>query len=240
MRINKYLASCGLGSRRKCEQMVLDGRVSVNGKTICSLSFDVQDKMQICLDGAPIETKKFTYVMLFKPKGFVTTKSDEKGRKTVMDLLPKEWQHLNPVGRLDYDTEGLLLFTNDGMLANSLTHPSREIEKTYVAKIEGEIKESELAVLRAGVVIDGKRTAPAKVKVTRLEKSRVTLELIIHEGRNRQIRKMFEAIGKNVIFLKRVGFGPIALGGLSRGTARALRPKEIEALMLAATEEELI
>ena len=230
MRINKFLASCGLGSRRKCEQMVLDGRVSVDGKPVCSLSFDVLPRSTVEVDGQPVSAKEFLYVMMFKPKGFVTTKNDDKGRKTVMDLLPKEWQHLNPIGRLDYDTEGLLLFSNDGELANALLHPSSEIEKTYVAKIEGTIVESELAVLRAGVVIDGKRTEPAKVRVTKVEKGKTTLELVIHEGRNRQIRKMFEAIGKQVVFLKRTGFGPILLGGLSRGKARLLRTKEIVAL----------
>jgi len=227
MRINKFLAACGLGSRRKCEQLVLDGRVASGGKTIDALSFDVLPNMEILVDGNAVGKKDFEYLMLFKPKGFVTTKSDEKGRKTVMDLLPEDKKHLNPIGRLDYDTEGLLLFTNDGDLANALSHPSSEIEKTYQVKIEGNIVESELAVLRSGVVIDGKRTAKCKAKTLKSEDGKTTVELVIHEGRNREIRKMMEAIGKNIVLLKRVAYGPIMLGGLSRGKTRPLHKDEI-------------
>ena len=227
MRINKFLAACGLGSRRKCEQMVLDGRVSADGKVIGTLSFDVAENMEVLVDGQSVGKKQFEYLMLFKPKGFVTTKSDEKGRKTVMDLLPEDKKHLNPIGRLDYDTEGLLLFTNDGELANALSHPSNEIEKTYNVKVEGTVVESELAVLRNGVVIDGKRTAKCKAKVLKAEDGKTTIELVIHEGRNREIRKMMEAIGKNIVLLKRVAYGPIVLGGLSRGKTRPLHADEI-------------
>ena len=188
MRINKFLALCGLGSRRKCEQLILDGRVTINDVIVSSFSCLVGGSDVVMVDGQIVEQKTFLYVMLFKPKGFVTTKHDDKGRKTVMSLLPSEWQHLNPVGRLDYETEGLLLFTNNGELANLLTHPSFHIDKKYIVKIEGHIVESELAVLRAGVVIDGKRTEPAKVKVVLVEKNKTTIEMIIFEGRNRQIR----------------------------------------------------
>lgn len=234
MRINKFLALCGLGSRRKCEQMVLDGRISVDGHVVDALSFDVPENAQVLCDGEPVGKKEYEYLMLFKPKGFVSTKSDDKGRKTVMDLLPANKKHLNPVGRLDYDTEGLLLFTNDGEFANMLAHPSSEVEKTYDVKIEGSVLESELAVLRAGVVIDGKRTAPCKARVVKTEKGKTTIEMVIHEGRNREIRKMMEAIGKNIILLKRVKYGPIALGGLSRGKTRNLRKQEILALEACA------
>ena len=231
MRINKYLASCGLGSRRKCEEIVLSGRVSVDGKVANSLSFDVPDIAEVFVDGSKVEPKNFEYLMLFKPKGFVTTKSDEKNRKTVMDLLPEGKKHLNPIGRLDYDTEGLLLFTNDGELANALSHPSHEVEKTYDVKVEGTVKESELAVLRNGVVIDGKRTAKCKAKVVKTEAGKTTIELVIHEGRNREIRKMMEAIGKNIVLLKRVAYGPIVLGGLSRGKTRPLHKAEVMSLI---------
>lgn len=230
MRINKFLALCGLGSRRKCEQLILDGRVTINDVIVSSFSCLVGGSDVVMVDGQIVEQKTFLYVMLFKPKGFVTTKHDDKGRKTVMSLLPSEWQHLNPVGRLDYETEGLLLFTNNGELANLLTHPSFHIDKKYIVKIEGHIVESELAVLRAGVVIDGKRTEPAKVKVVLVEKNKTTIEMIIFEGRNRQIRKMMDAIGKTIIFLKRVQFGPLNLGGLQRGKCRQLRKSEIFAL----------
>ena len=230
MRINKYLAACGLGSRRKCEELVVAGKVFVDGKKVDALSFDVSEKAKVEVDGLLVGQKSFEYLMMFKPKGFVTTKNDDMGRKTVMDLLPEGKKHLNPVGRLDYDTEGLLLFTNDGDFANMLSHPSSEIEKTYQVRVKGPIVESELAVLRKGVVIDGKRTSPCKAKVLRTEGGKTVLELVIHEGRNREIRKMMEAIGKDVEFLKRTGYGTLSLGGLSRGKTRELRAEEIAEL----------
>lgn len=209
---------------------MLSGKVFVDGKRVDTLSFDISEKSKVEVDGVIVSQKGFEYLMMFKPKGFVTTKSDEKGRKTVMDLLPDGKKHLNPVGRLDYDTEGLLLFTNDGDFANMISHPSSEIEKTYQVRVKGTVVESELAVLRKGVVIDGKRTSPCKAKVLRTEGAKTTLELVIHEGRNREIRKMMEAIGKDVEFLKRTGYGPLLLGGLSRGKTRELKAKEVAEL----------
>ena len=162
-----------------------------------------------------------------KPKGYVCTVKDDKGRKTVMDLLPKNTARIFPVGRLDYDSEGLLLFTNDGELANRLTHPSSEIPKTYLVKIEGNIDEKTLITLRNGVVIDGKKTNKCGMKVVDECKDFAKMHVTITEGRNREIRKMFEAVGKNVDFLKRIKIGDLKLQGLNRGEVRKLTPEEI-------------
>ncbi len=231
MRINKYLASCNLGSRRKVEELIKDGKIKINGKVTKDLAFDVLENDNVEYEGKQLMLdNNLIYVMLHKPKGYITTTSDDKGRKTVLDLLPQNLKHLKPIGRLDYDSEGLLLLTNDGSLAFNLTHPSHEVGKVYIVKIEGEIKESQLAVLRAGVVVEGKRLAKCKVK--QLEcKNRVTkLEITIFEGKNRQIRKMFEAVGFKVIFLKRIQIGQLKLTGLNRGEYRLLNQAEINYL----------
>ena len=228
MRINKYLSSCGLGSRRKCEEFVLAGRVSCNGKIVTDLGFSVSEKDKITVDGKQVSAvSEFSYVMLHKPKGVITSMSDEHGRKTVVDIMPEEYKKLKPVGRLDYDSEGLLLMTNDGDLAYVLTHPSHEITKTYVVRVEGAVKESQLACIRAGVVIDGVRLSKCKVKVTELLEKDTKLEVVISEGKNRQVRKMFDAVGLNVVFLKRTKIGELRLGGLTRGTCRPLTSQEV-------------
>ena len=229
MRINKYLASAGFGSRRKCEDLVREGKVKCNGEVVTNLGFSIDEKKdKVYVDGvlAKVETE-FTYIMLHKPKGVITSMSDEHGRKTVKDIMPEEYKNLKPVGRLDYDSEGLLLMTNDGELSYVLTHPSNEITKTYVVKVEGDVKESQLAVMRAGVVIDGVRLSKCKVKVLEKVKDDTKLEVVISEGKNRQVRKMFDAVGLNVIFLKRTKIGELKLGGLSRGTFRLLNEQEI-------------
>lgn len=231
MRINKYLASANLGSRRKVEGFVTAGRVKVNGKVITDLAFDVPEKAQVEFDGAPVMVASdLVYVMMHKPKGVVTTTSDDRGRKTVIDLLPNDLKFLKPVGRLDYDSEGLLLLTNDGDLAYNLTHPSHEVGKMYVAKIEGEITESQMAVLRAGVVVEGVRLAKCKVKKLECVNRITKLEIVINEGKNRQIRKMFEAVGFKVIFLKRTQIGDLRLSGVDRGKFRLLNTAEINYL----------
>lgn len=233
MRINKYLALCGVGSRRKVEELVLQKRVKKNGEVVESLSTQVDEKHDVILldDNRITLTKEYVYYMLHKPKGYLSTVSDDRGRKTVMDLMAGINERIFPIGRLDYDSEGLLLFTNDGDTAQSLLHPSNEVEKTYVVVVCGEIKESELAVLRAGVVIDGRRTAKCRAKLVKMDKEFSRLEMSIHEGRNRQIRKMFEAIGKEVVLLKRVSVGKIKLGGLSRGSYRSLNQNEVDYLV---------
>lgn len=231
MRINKYIASSGVCSRRKAEELVLAGDVVVNGEVITSLSFDVGEQDRVFVKNVEIKIMdKKEYIMLHKPKGYICACRDDKGRRTVMDLLPESLKHLKPVGRLDYDSEGLLLLTNDGELAFALTHPSHEVPKKYVVRIEGQIKEGELAVIRKGVVIDGERLSPCKAVPILFDGKDTKIEVTIKEGKNRQIRKMFEAIGKIVVFLKRVSIGELELGSVSRGSYRELSLAEIEYL----------
>lgn len=234
MRINKYLALCGQGSRRKSENLILEGRVKLNGREVNTLSVDINpEKDMVAVDGKKISPiGDFVYLMLNKPKGYITTTSDEFNRPTVMELikLPDD-RRVYPVGRLDYETEGLLLFTDDGDLANILTHPSHNITKTYIARIKGATSEKELDVLRTGVVIDDNYKTSCQVKILSFDENSSRLELIITEGKNRQIRKMLESIGKEVEFLKRTHIGEIHLGGLTRGKFRMLNNKEINYLL---------
>lgn len=228
MRLNKFLAECGVCSRRKADEIIAQGRVTVNRKTVSEMGFDVDEKKDVVyLDGKKIvPVTHYEYIMFNKPKGCVTTVSDEKGRKTVYDFIGRE-KRLVPVGRLDYDSEGLLLFTNDGELTHKLTHPSNEISKTYVVKIEGDIQESDLAALRKGVTVNGVKYSRCKVKLLGEENGLSRLEVVIFEGKNREIRKMFAAVEKNVVFLKRVAVGELRLGGLSRGAFRELNEFEV-------------
>lgn len=231
MRINKFMAECGVASRRACDEMILEGRVKVNGKKIDTPGLEINEfNDAVTLDGRRITlvSKKY-YIMLHKPKGYVTTVKDDKGRKTVMELI-KIRSRLYPVGRLDYDTEGLLLLTNDGQLAYALTHPSHEVPKTYITKIKGKISDTEVRQLRKGVEIDGKMTLPAVVKIIETDDEFSRVEVTIKEGRNHQIKKMFEVVGKEVVFLKRTAIGPLKLGGLGRGEYKNLTSKEIEIL----------
>lgn len=230
MRINKYIASGGICSRRKAEEYIKQGVVKVNGKTVTELSYDVDEYNDtVTLDGNKIvPVKKSVYIMFHKPKGCVCTLKDDKGRKTVMDYLSDFSEtRLFPVGRLDYDTEGLLLLTNDGDVANRLTHPSTEIPKTYIAKVKGLLSESDLAALRNGVTLDGVKLRRCKVRFLDLKDDIVRYEVTIYEGKNRQIHRMFEYVGKEVEFLKRIKIGEIRLGGLGRGAYRYLTDKEI-------------
>ncbi len=231
MRINKFLAECGVGSRRACDKLIEEGRVKVNGK-VCTLGAEIDEfRDSVTFDGKKLgKVKKYDYYVMNKPKGCVCTVKDDKGRKTVMDYLPQLSSRIYPVGRLDYDSEGLLLFTNDGDLANRLTHPSNEIPKTYLVKIEGLIDENSLARLRAGVVIDGVKTKKCNIKVIDEFNNFTKMHVTITEGRNREIRKMFETVGKNVVLLKRIKIGDLVLHGLDRGECRKLSPAEIDYL----------
>ena len=232
MRINKYIAQSGLCSRRKAEKLIEEGLVQVNGKKVIELSTVVDERKDVVLvDGQKITpADEKVYYMLNKPKGYVTSLSDDRNRKSVMDLISSVDRRIYPVGRLDYDSEGLLLLTNDGDMTYKLTHPKYEIPKTYIVKVEGEIKESELAVLRAGVVIDGERYGKCKAKLVKFEKGLSKSEMTIYEGKNREIRKMFDAIGRQVQFLKRTNFAGLRLGGLKRGELRPLKSYEIDYL----------
>lgn len=233
MRINKYIASGGLCSRRTAEEYIKAGKVKINGQVITNLATDVdEDNDTVVVDGKKIvPVSRNIYIMFYKPKGCICTLDDDKGRKTIMDYLEDfENKRIFPIGRLDYDTEGLLLMTNDGFLSNRLTQPSSEISKTYIAKIEGTVDESDLARLRNGVVIDGIRLKRCKIKMLETANNYTRLEITIYEGKNREIHKMFETIGKTVVFLKRIKIGDLKLGGLSRGSYRYLSDKEVRYL----------
>jgi 23S rRNA pseudouridine2605 synthase len=228
MRINKYLASCGIASRRASEQLILDKKVSVNGEIITDLATDIDEVQdRVVLEGKEIKlVRKKVYYLLNKPKGYISSVKDDKGRRTIMQLV-KSTERVFPIGRLDYNTEGLIILTNDGDLANKLMHPSSEVEKTYIANIRGDVKESELAVLRNGVILDGIPTAKARMKKMKYEKGVTRVQIIIHEGRNRQIRRMFDEIGKEILYLKRTAIGTIKLGGMSRKEFRHLTDAEV-------------
>lgn len=232
MRLNKYIAECGAASRRGADKLISDGLVKVNNKVVTELGTIVnEDNDTVTVNGKKLVLRnRDVYIILNKPKGCITAVKDDKGRKTVMDYVDAKDKRLFPVGRLDYDSEGLVLLTNDGDTAYKLTHPSSEIPKTYIAKVEGEIPEKELDKLRDGIPLDGAVTHRAKIKVLGVEDRISRIEITIFEGKNRQIRRMFEYIGYNVIFLKRTAIGEIRLGGLGRGLTRYLTPKEIQFL----------
>ena len=192
MRINKFLASSGLGSRRKCEEFVLDGRVMINGRVETNLAFDVSEKDKVLFDGKAVNPpKEFTYLMMHKPKGYLTTVTDDRNRKTVMELLPDEFKNLMPVGRLDYNSEGLLLFTNNGDIAQKIMRPQRQVIKTYSVKVEGEVSEIDAKEMEKGVtLVDGTKFKECKVKIVDIKDRKTKLEVQITEGKNREIKKI--------------------------------------------------
>lgn len=232
-RLQKVISQAGVTSRRNAEKLILEGRVAVNGKIITELGTKVDsERDKVLVDGKPIASQKYVYLLLNKPKGVVTTSNDPQGRKTVIDLVKDVPERIYSVGRLDYNTEGVLLLTNDGDLTNALIHPSREIDKTYVAKVSGIPTQDKLDILRAGIKLSDGLTAPALIDIVNIdhEHNITTLEITIHEGRNRQVRRMFEAIGHPVNNLKRIRFAFITLAGLKRGSYRYLLPHEVEEL----------
>ena len=233
MRLQKYMAMCGVAARRKCEEMIAAGRVTVNGRVITEMGTQVEEQDEVLVDGVritPEEEKR--YVLYHKPAGEVTTVSDEKGRETVMDRFRDFPVRLYPVGRLDYDSEGLLLLTNDGALAQRLTHPSCEVDKVYLARVTGNPSNEAIDRLRRGVYMEGdeRRTYPADVRVVRDESLFSDILVTIHEGRNRQVRRMFDAVGHTVLLLRRVKFGPLEMGELKRGQWRELTEEELARL----------
>ena len=234
MRLNKFLSSCGIASRRKCDEIILSGVVSVNGKVIKELGVSINEKKdKVFYEGKELFLpSSFVYIELNKPKGYACTAKDEKGRKTIYDLVKTD-ERLFSIGRLDYDTEGLIILTNDGDFANKVAHPKYAIDKEYHVTIEGDIKESELAVLRKGVVIDGERMPSAKVEFLSSDDKFTKLSVVINEGMNRQVRRMFEAIGKSIRLLKRVRIGKVKLGGVKRGDFRDLTDEELNSLVRA-------
>ena len=232
MRLNKFLSNSGVASRRKCDELISQGKVFVNGKVVSELGFQINEKKdKVMVEGKQIKLpSSFVYIKLNKPKGYACTAHDEKGRKTIYELIDTD-ERLFSIGRLDYDTEGLILLTNDGDFANKVAHPKYAIEKEYRVTVEGQIKESELAVLRKGVVVDGERMPSAKVEFLSEDDKFTKLSVVIDEGQNRQIRRMFEAIGKSIRLLKRVRIGQVRLGGLKRGDYRDLTEDELNSLV---------
>ena len=228
MRINKFLAEKGIASRRHADEMIAAGRVKINGE-IATLGANIEETDVVLVDEQPLsrDEKVEKYYIMNKPKGVVCTVSDDRGRKTVMDYLPENVGRIFPVGRLDYDTEGLLLLTNDGDLAFRLTHPTNEVPKTYMARIAGTMTEKDLNRIRSGIELDGAMTKKCKAHIVETNKAYTKVHITITEGRNRQVRRMFEAIGKNVEFLKRISIGQLKLSGLDRGEIRPLTEMEI-------------
>ncbi len=230
MRINKYIASAGVCSRRGADELIAQGRVKVNGAVLKEPGYDVQEGDLVQVDGRYIEgSEKLVYYALNKPAGYVTTTSDEHDRPTVLDLMTEVDVRVFPVGRLDYDTTGLLIMTNDGALANHITHPSKKVFKTYVADIDGEISLAQAERLRKGVDIGGYTTRPARVEIIK-QASVSRVRISISEGRNRQVRRMFAALGFNVIYLQRVSIGNVMLGHLHEGHYRRLSAEEVDYL----------
>lgn len=228
-RLQKILARAGIASRRKAEEMILAGRVSVNGRVITSLGTKVDpQKEKITFDGQPVLPENTVYILLNKPTGYVTTLSDPQGRPIVTDLLKGINQRVFPVGRLDYDTEGALILTNDGKLGQFIQHPRYEVNKTYVATVSGKPSGRKLKQLEEGIVIDGHKTWPAKIRTIGRQQAESTIEIIIHEGKKRQVRKMLSAIGHPVKTLKRTAYGNLKLGDLKSGHYRYLKENDLK------------
>ena len=235
-RLQKVIANSGYCSRRKAEELISANRVQVNGRP-CKLGDKADYKDIISIDGENLyvpKKKDFYYIMLHKPRGYVTTMSDELDRKCVVDLLDGLDERVYPIGRLDRNSEGLLLFTNDGKFANDIMHPSKHITKTYRVTVRPDISDEQLVELSEGVEIDGRKTLPCTITVLDKQPGRVVMQMVIKEGRNRQIRKMCEAVGLEVARLKRTAVGSVKLGMLPQGSWRDLNDDEVRKLMLAA------
>ncbi|RXZ76901.1 rRNA pseudouridine synthase [Paenibacillaceae bacterium] len=236
-RLQKILAQAGVASRRKCEELILSGQVTVNDEPVTTLGVKADPEQDIiAVNGKRIRSEKKLYIMMNKPKGVITSAHDPQGRKVVADFLPEIKERVYPVGRLDYDTEGLLLLTNDGEFANLLTHPKHHVPKTYLATVKGVPHGSLLDKLAKGIQLEDGMTAPAQVEYFDVDtdKKQATISITIHEGRNRQVRRMFEAISHPVTRLKRVRFGELSLFNLQRGKSRHLTPKEVDGLLALA------
>ena len=233
-RLQKVMASCGVASRRKCEDIILEGRVKINGNVVSELGTKVSKKDIIEVDGKVLERQQLVYYVLYKPTGYITAVSDKLKRRVVLDLIDPEIKKIRifPIGRLDYDTSGVLLLTSDGELSYRLTKSEKEVEKKYQARVDGIINQSAVTTLMKGVVIDGVKTKRANVDVISFDNKNNSslIEITITEGRNRQVRKMCDAVGFSVKKLKRVSFAGISLEGLAVGEYRALKPHEIKKL----------
>lgn len=231
-RLQKVIAHAGITSRRKAEELIVAGRVSVNGQIVKELGVQVSAKDRVEVDGVPIEQESPVYYMLYKPRGVISAVTDDKKRKVVLDFFTEVPERLYPVGRLDYDTSGLLLLTNDGDLSQKLMHPKHEVDKVYVAKVKGIADKKQLLPLSRGIRIEGKKTAPARFEILSTDAATKTsiVQLTIHEGRNHQVKNMLKAVGLPVQKLKREMYGSLTLAGLRPGEYRELTKKEVNEL----------
>lgn len=238
-RLQKVIAHAGVASRRKAEEMILEGKVKVNGKVVKELGVKVSNSDTVEVGGIPLEKEQPVYFLFYKPRGIISSVTDDKGRKTVTDYFPEIKERIYPVGRLDYETSGILLLTNDGEFANLLMHPRNEIEKEYIAKVKGIPLRENLKALEKGIVLEDGKTAPARTKVISFDKKKGTsiVQLTIHEGKNRQVRRMFEAIGNPVVKLRRERYGFLDLRGLQAGDARELTAHEVKQLRVLAENQ---
>jgi len=232
-RLQKFLASAGLCSRRKAEELIQQGRITIDGTIVTELGMKIDpERHTVACDGVPVvrpEGRK-VYILMNKPRGVVTTASDPQGRPTVLSLLTGIRERVFPVGRLDIDTEGALLLTNDGELANRIIHPRFEINKTYHVVVRGQVAPQAVRDLEQGILLEGKKTWPASIRILEKKETVTRLSIVIHEGRKRQVRKMFEAVGHPVLALKRVAYGNLRLGPLPSGSYRFLSPQDLDSL----------
>ena len=229
MRINKYIANAGIASRRKADELIKAGKVKVNGKVMSQPGYDVADSDEVLVEGKPVQsTENKVYYAMNKPLGVITSVNDDRGRMTVVDIMSDVEERVFPVGRLDYNTSGLLLLTNDGDFANRIMHPGHRMDKTYRVRVAGNISKIKISVLRAGVRLGKFKTSPARVDVITWNRHSMILEVTIHEGKNRQIRRMFEAVGYPVQELERISIGNMKLGHLKPGQYRKLSRRELE------------
>ena len=228
IRLNKYIASTGLCSRRKADEYIEAGFVSVNGQKITELGYLVSAKDKVSVKGQLIKPQTLTYIRYYKPSGYITTMDDEKGRKTIYDILPEEVQTLKPVGRLDKDSTGLLIMTNDGDFINELAHPSVKVPKVYRVCANGKLNLNDIELMAKGIEIEKGQIAYAIARIVEFEGKNTVLEMVLYQGLNRQIRKMLDILGHSVISLKRVSFGPVDLSGLKKGQFKYMKPKQIQ------------
>jgi len=239
-RLNKYIAASGICSRRKADELIAEGKVSVDGKIVTELGFQVASHHKVLINGKQIKPQKQEYYRFYKPAGYITTADDEKGRKTIYDLIPKELKHLKPVGRLDKDSTGLIIMTNDGDLINSMTHPSVKIPKIYVVAVNGKISPNDGENMYNGIdiITDTGETKTAYAEVVPLEITNKTsvVQVTLYQGLNRQIRKMFAKLGFEVISLKRIQHATITLNGIKKGEIKLVKPKQVKELMSYITK----
>lgn len=229
-RLNKYIASSGLCSRRKADELIESGKVLVNGKVVKEMGFQVGPKDKVVIDKQLIRPQRHEYYKFYKPAGYITTSDDEKGRKTIYDILPKELQSMKPVGRLDKDSTGLLILTNDGEMINQLTHPSVKVTKVYTVSVEGKVSINDLEQFAKGIEIEKGKIAYADAMILEYDKNETMLQVVLTQGLNRQIRKMFDYVGHPVVSLKRIQHATISIEGLKRGQVRMIRASQIKDL----------